>query len=573
MPCAVAIRTAKAVTREVPQASSTSLGSLAACTETNSERDVHRLTKKFNLTIPIEISEASVAETTIPFFKFSSWAKWLLSMNLWHVLCGLHRPDSERCAKRWTKFWSRYREAFPNHHLFRSNRDLSRTCGLYLHGDEGRSIAKTAIMIVSVHSVMGYGLASAGRRRDAREFGGMRLNYKSPTWCTRFLLGVMPKQHYSEDVDGTDSFQDLMKAIATDLKDLFDTGISGPDGQVYRFCVLNIMGDWPFQVKCGNLSRSFYNVSKHSSSRAPPKGICHRCLADRTGVVWEDFEAAAPAWLPTVDTECPFLKIPEVLCLQPNGEDQPSFFAWDFFHAWHLGAGKGIIASAIVVLATSSAFNGSIDTRISAVSDSFQAWCRDHNIKPRLRKITKEKLSYPATTSYPQGTWSKGATTTYLLKWLVVAFEEHMADLLGDRLVELTYHAISSINNFVGGIYGWEIWIPSNEAATLATTGLKFLKFQGRAAIEAYHGDRRLFLAMPNLHRLHHIFFDMLEKSRTAPYVLNPLALSTQADEDFIGRPSRLSRRVSPRLTILRTLQRSLLAARASYVNAGILIA
>ena len=186
-------------------------------------------------------------------------------------------------------------------------------------------------MRVSVHSVLGYGLASASRRREAREFGGMRLNYKSPTWCTRFLLGVMPKQYYSEDLDGTDSFQDLMKAIATDLKELFDTGLRGPDGQVYRFCVLNIMGDWPFQVKCGNLFRSFYNVSKHSSSRAPPKGICHRCLADRTGVVWENFEAAVPPWLPTVDIESPFLKIPEVLCLQPNLEDQPSFFAWGFF--------------------------------------------------------------------------------------------------------------------------------------------------------------------------------------------------------------------------------------------------
>ena len=148
-----------------------------------------------------------------------------------------------------------------------------------------------------------------------------------------------------------------------------------------------------------------------------------------------------------------------------------------------------------------------------------------------------------------------------------------MADLAGDRIVELTYHAISSMNRFVGGIYGWEIWIPSHEAATLATTGLHFLKFQGRAAIEAYHIDRRLFLAMPNLHRLHHIFLDMQEQSQSAQFVLNPLALSTQADEDFIGRPSRLSRRVSPRLTILRTLQRSLLAARASYVNAGFLIA
>lgn len=540
----MAIRTAKAVIEEVPEASTSSLGALAACTETNSERDLHRLTRKYNLTLPIQISEAGVGETFIPYFKFSDWAKWLLSLNMWHVLCGLHRADTNKCRKRWTDFWLHYRDLYPNHHIFGEHRDLSRTCGLLIHGDEGRSVGKTAIMVVSVHSILGFGLASAGRKRDRKEFGagGMFLNYKSPTWCTRFLLSVMPKQYYSDDAGDQDSFQDLMRTIATDLKHLCEEGLQGPDGHLYRFCVLNCMGDWPFQIKAGNLGRSFYNVSKQAQSRAIPKGICHRCLADRPGVMWEDFESPVPPWLPTVDTENPFLKPPEILCLQPAVQDHPSFFGWDFFHGWHLGAGKTIVASAIVVLAMSSAFAGSIDDRISAVSDCFQSWCAANNYKPRLRKITKDKLSWLATTSYPQGTWSKGATTTYLLKWLVVAFQERMGELAGDLLVDLTYNTILNISNFIVGIYSWELWIPSNEAAVLAATGLSFLKWQGRAAIHAFDLDKRLFLAMPNLHRLHHIFWDMKTQSQRAEFVLNPLAWSTQADEDFIGRPSRLSR-------------------------------
>ena len=85
--------------------------------------------------------------------------------------------------------------------------------------------------------------------------------------------------------------------------------------------------------------------------------------------MWEDFESPVPQWLPSVDTESPFLKPPEILCLQPAVQNQPAFFGWEFFHGWHLGAGKTIVASAIVtivVLAMSSAFAGSIDDRISA---------------------------------------------------------------------------------------------------------------------------------------------------------------------------------------------------------------
>ena len=44
VPCAVAIRTAKSVIAEVPQAAESSIGALGRCDERNPERDVHKLT-------------------------------------------------------------------------------------------------------------------------------------------------------------------------------------------------------------------------------------------------------------------------------------------------------------------------------------------------------------------------------------------------------------------------------------------------------------------------------------------------------------------------------------------------
>jgi len=562
------------VIEEIPQAASSTLGALASCTEANSERDVHRLTAKFNLALPIPLSKTKVGTQEIEFLKFSDWAQWLLSMNLWGILCGLSSPNEDECCKRWSSFWSLYRDLDPSHEVFTlSDSDLGRTCGLLLHGDEGRSLAKTAIMIVAVHSILGFGLASARRKRSKKCFSGMHLNYKCPTWCTRFLLGVMPKSYYSDDCGDQDSFQDLMRAISLNLRTLFEEGLRGPDGKQYRFCVLRCMGDWPFIAKAGQLARSFMNVSRASSSTSAAKGICHRCQADQGNILWEDFESVTPEWVRTIDSDSPFIKIPEVLRLVPDPQHQPRFFSWDWFHGWNLGAGKHFVASAIVVLAMSAAFEGSIESRLSAVNDSFREWCTTNNIKPRLRKITKDKLSWPSTTCYPQGSWSKGATTTYLLKWLVFAYSSVREKLVGDNLAGLTHQAIDCINQFLLGIYSWEVWIPKDEGKILARVGLKFLKLHGRAAMEAYNANRALYLAMPNLHRLHHIFFDMLWQSSSpqSRCCLNPLTVSTQADEDFIGRPSRLSRRVSPRATVVRTIQRSLQAARSSYVKAGIL--
>ena len=39
--------------------------------------------------------------------------------------------------------------------------DISRRCGLLLHGDEGRSLRKQAILILSCHSILRYGIRTS----------------------------------------------------------------------------------------------------------------------------------------------------------------------------------------------------------------------------------------------------------------------------------------------------------------------------------------------------------------------------------------------------------------------------
>ena len=68
-----------------------------------------------------------------------------------------------------------------------------------------------------------------------------------------------------------------------------------------------------------------------------------------------------------------------------------------------------------------------------------------------------------------------------------------------------------------------------------------------------------------------HLVMTLAQQGRIKGFALNPMILGNQMEEDFIGRPSRISRRVSPRLPATRSLQRYLIAARTAWVQAGMI--
>ena len=141
-----------------------------------------------------------------------------------------------------------------------------------------------------------------------------------------------------------------------------------------------------------------------------------------------------------------------------------------------------------------------------------------------------------------------------------------------DQLLQITFEAAQAAHSFLRCLYHEEVWIPSNTARVIADKGLLFLRKHGEAIRMAFRSSRNLFLQMPNLHRFHHIGFQLKWQSQSADFAFNPLALSSQCDEDFIGRPSRISRRVHARTVVERTLQRSLEAAYAKWVDAKLII-
>ena len=566
----MAIRTARAITREVPQAAASSIAALASCAEKNSERDAHRLSKKYKITLGLPLNSLKVPTGVIHYVKMSAWASFIMKHNLWHNLTGLETPNHDRCCAIWTLFWERYRKINGGHEVFqREDIDLSRTCALLIHGDEGRTLIKAPIMILSAHSVLGHGI-STSKKRD--EFAFNRMNFEHSTWTTRFLLSVLPRSFYKlDDGQEIDVFQDLLRVLTQDLRMLYETVVTDRSGKKFFFATIRVMGDWPFIVKAGCLNRSFQNVAKHQTSKASPKGICHRCCADLPGYPWEDL-TSEPTWKSSINTLSPFARAPALLGLVVDPQDAPAFFEFDLFHTWHLGIGRTYLASAIIVFALSTMFEGSIDTRLETVTNRYLAWCTNNKISPVVRRFSKDSLSWPQSNVFPCGRWSKGAATTVISKWLLHECRSNRNDLESNELFMIVCDATEAISTFLSGLYKQDVWIKSEKASFLARQGDMFLEKYGEAVRVCFHSRRQLFMLMPNLHRLAHITDDMEKQSKVSEWVWNPLICSCQADEDYVGRPSRVSRRVSILQTIKNTLLRCMEAAYSHYVSAGLLI-
>ena len=573
-PCVSAVRAARAVIEEVPAAASSSISLMAACSESQSERDTHRMTRNIGLTLPLKFIQAAVGKALVPVILLSEWLRFLMGNNLWFSLSGLSEPDEARSATQWQSFWDNYRKIHPGHPIFqraaKGEIDLSRCAALLLHGDEGRTKKKHGILIVSVHSILGFG-SHVSNRPGPEPYNKQKLNFVGPTWASRWILGALPKTFYDSDRHGDQHFQQYLSAFVPDIMSMYQEGFLNPFTGRQHYCViLQVMGDWPWLHKCFSLNRSFAHVAKQQTSRKPSTGICHACLADRPNLPWEDFQSRHPAWRNTVDTESPFTGTPS-FCRLPHDRQRPStFLGQDIFHGWHLGAAKQFLASTLVLL--SETYPGrSVPTRFENMAADFFSWCQEAKENPYIRKLTRETVGWPSTAEFPQASWSKGSTSTVVLKWILVACRQRRDLIEPGSLLELGYAASHEIYNFISKSFREDVWMTRERGIEISSHGFAFLSLQAQAATMAHRAGRALYMYMPNLHRIHHLVYSLYDNAQISDVCLNIMVWNCQSEEDFIGRPSRVSRRVSPQQVIRRTLERALEAAFSKFVERGYL--
>lgn len=572
--CRQAIQTARSIVKDFGDSTvvrDSGIQEVANCRLQHSEHELNRIAESYNLCLPVPLSPIEPDQEELVGLKLTNWAKLLLKENLWHILAGLRQPDSERSKCIWKSFWERYQEIDPAHPIYERARagliDLCQTAAVLYHGDEGRGRKRGAVMISNFYSLLGRGTSMANRVRKGR-FIKHKLNYVGSTYSTRFLSGILPKHLYGKKEH---ALRSLFRFGASEAEHMFYKGVTCPRGTQHYMCLLHICGDWPFLMKCGNLGRGFTRSAKteHANTKTPAAGVCHLCLAGTKGFPWEQLDTEEPLWLSTCHAKPPFQPVPEFLSVPHNTQMAAAMFMPDVWHNWHLGVGRAFLGS--VIARAVAHFPGSkIGTRFESLSNHFLAWCRTAKRQPYISRITQDTINWKEKSRYPLGGWSKGNTTYVLMLWFPAWYDEEAPD---DPALAKAATAAQLMNECLSDLYNQDLWIESSQAIIIARKGLQFLSIYTQLARDAFEAKQALWALIPKSHMLHHAFLTgMLLPAQKQPRVVNPMAFGCQLSEDFVGRPSRITRRVSSRLPVKRSMQRYLRASYDAWVQEGYLV-
>ena len=576
--CRSAIDAARNVVADLGVSSTARSGGLtelAACKDTNSERDCRRLlVTKYRLSLPIERSvlETGNPSVNLPILKMTSWLSFMLQNNCWHVLCGLVKPNKVREADILSNFWTKYRKVCPQHDVFKmaaaGSLQLERTAPIVLHGDEGRGRKHTAYLVVSFRGILGRGIAPGEKMKRSKKVKKSYLkqlcNYKGHSYTSRYMIAGLRKCDYTGG--NSDVFPALMSSCSEQARSVATTGAFDLNGQRHWLMMLGITGDWPWLHKSGGFKRSFHNAQKRKNQVAA-HGICHECRAGQDEFPFEEVGTKRPLWVQTSFEEDPFTT-PSPFRQVPHDQGKlPSMWMWDFFHTWHLGVAKRFIGSAIALLSMQEDA-GSVDDRFLLLSDRYIGWCSQNRRRAHIQRLSKESIGWVTTSHYPCGIWHKGELTTVLMNFLEATFTQR--DFPDEQLFELVKQATNAINSAIRIMYTSDLWLTTDQCYKVAGYGLRFLRRYEELARRSRDRGMNLFEFAPKMHPLQKIFLRLHWGATDNIEQWNPLAVSVQQCEDFIGRPSRLSRRVAGgSIAPQRVMDRYLMACYSQWIAAG----
>ena len=564
------IRTAQAVREEFGEDSTRSSGisKWASINLKNSERDVQKTMQNQGTKLDVPITTITSAGVDIPWISPQNWLKFLLKNGLWHRLAGLDYEEKHLSPMVWTHFWEKFRTIHPHFSLFDHDYDLSKVAAFFIHGDEGRTLKRHAIMITTLQSALGFGFGEKRLKVPFPYAYKLLVNYAGHTMTTRFITSAVPKKYYETHPE---VFHGVMEQLAICLRDLADQGVVCPlTGERYRICVIGCKGDLPYLQKCGNLVRAFNTGVKRGKEAKKPKGVCHLCLGgtdDKYPV--EEIQTKTPAWLETVAVRLPWNNTPAFIRhMHCDLEDQATFYITDLWHNYHLGVGKAFVSS-VVQLCLNFVPAPNLDAKWVWLTHHYRNFCRSVSLQPHITKLTGYTFSYGDKTG-AMGTWSKGALTTNFCKWIAVL----LAELSGDRDGHLQECLVATkgMNALFSCLFNSPLLLSSNEGFYVANLGFHFLDIYGKLARVCFDARKPfLFPLYTKLHMLHHAWIQIWQDCSNHGFAFNPLWTACQQDEDAIGRVSRISRRVSIRATMIRTMERYLVLAHTAWNDAGMI--
>ena len=303
------------------------------------------------------------------------------------------------------------------------------------------------------------------------------------------------------------------------------------------------------------------------------KGICHLCSAGQNNIPWEDFFSRAPIWMGTCFKDAPFKQATPFSRLPHVPGQIGSLFAYDTFHAIHLGVAKIHVSSSLGLMSDWMP-GGTLPQRFAVLAEDFRSWCKVYNQAPPMGRITPSFIGWAqnSKTDFPCGSWHKGSVTTVLMRYIEWKLT-HMNVGDNHQLLKLALEATTSLNVALKTLYETELFLKPEESGLIGNLGLRFLRRFAVLSKLCQKNGERLWCMIPKLHIMHHVCLTLLSQSSEGKLALSPLAHAVQQDEDLVGRGSRLSRRVDSRTASKRVLERLLKASYREFVQAKYILA
>ncbi|CAK9016362.1 Uncharacterized protein SCF082_LOCUS13147 [Durusdinium trenchii] len=387
---------------------------------------------------------------------------------------------------------------------------------------------------------------------EGQALGGSWMNYHwcpdlspciSTSACSRFLICCIPASMYVFDENGVNlTLQAATAAIRDSFNELSTTGVpildpkTGERVLTLKFWITNIKGDWKFLHQTFSFQRyaTFEEVC----------WMC-RCTKGSNDAAWSftNVHPTAP-WMATIYQDSPWLVQPSLASLQGFNL---KMLAVDILHAFHLGCGRDLCASAIRMLASRPGHwqGRTQEDRLQSATVRLREYAKANKLTLTLRRLTKVNLTWESS-EYPE-LRCKGYDTFVVCKWL--SAELTTRDCGDDLLATVCWSA----DSFVRVMSKAGMFMTNDEWRHKIHVGHLFLCSYLQLASRALQRGERLWRLRPKFHLLWHV----VHEHRSSQ--LNPTVNSTWMDEDAMKRWMRITRMTHKRTAAIRTLQRFLL--------------
>ena len=457
-------------------------------------------------------------------------------------------------------FWEHFEALHPTHPVvldFQSGfQNPTEVVPVLLHGDGGRHFRKSEIMVVQFQSLIGSGTRKSpkvGEKRKLDEAGDIcaaDVNMLGHSFATRFLIGTMLKQFYKDSVEPLLQF---FKHISSFFAELYTTGISFRGVQL-KFALLGCKGDLPFLSKVAGMERNFLRTRKKKTKNAAKDlaGICWLCSAGKDcgghKILFEDFSREAE-WMSTqgIANERPWKTEPSILAdVVHDRLQQPSFFKLDVFHILQAGILKDFTASCLTMVLPFMG-QGSQDRNLEELNCVLARFLKQSRLVLHCRQLSLALLGADSLKKAPVGGWSKGHDSVVMMLFIPFLLEAISLDVETAKPWTYVYAGTCAMNRCMAILHREPVWMDPSRAMEAGQNGYCFLQAYSKLARYALDAEGRLlFNLVPKLHYWHHVVEVLVSTSTSGHRPLNPLTHSTFQCEDFIGRISRISRRVKP---------------------------